>query len=42
MNDVKVAATQFAMSDARSRNIEKAVAMVRDAAVLGAHVVLLP
>ena len=42
MNDVKVAATQFAMSDARSHNIEKAVTMVRDAAVLGAHVVLLP
>ena len=42
MNDVKVAATQFAMSDDRTQNIEKAISMVRDAAVLGAQIVLLP
>ena len=42
MNEVKVAAIQFAMSDSRSENIEKAVAMVRHAAVVGANIVLLP
>jgi N-carbamoylputrescine amidase len=42
MNDVKVAATQFAVGDNRAANIEKAISMVRHAAVIGANVVLLP
>ncbi len=42
MTEVTVAATQFAMSDDRSANIEKAVSMVRHAAVMGANIVLLP
>jgi N-carbamoylputrescine amidase len=42
MNDVKVAATQFAVSDNRIANIEKAISMVRHAAVVGANIVLLP
>jgi N-carbamoylputrescine amidase len=42
MSEVKVAATQFAVSDDRTRNIEKAISMVRRAAVEGANIVLLP
>jgi N-carbamoylputrescine amidase len=42
MTDVTVAATQFAMSDDRGRNTEKAVAMIRQAAASGANIVLLP
>jgi N-carbamoylputrescine amidase len=42
MSEVIVAATQFAMSDDRAGNIETAVAMVREAAGLGADIVLLP
>jgi len=42
MSEVKVAATQFAVSDDRTRNIEKAISMVRRAAVDGANIVLLP
>jgi N-carbamoylputrescine amidase len=42
MTEVKVAATQFAMSDDRAENVEKAVAMVRRAATEGANIILLP
>jgi len=42
MTEVTVAATQFAMSDDRSANVEKAVSMVRHAAVMGANIILLP
>lgn len=42
MTEVKVAATQFAMSDNRTENVEKAVSMVRRAAVEGANIILLP
>jgi N-carbamoylputrescine amidase len=42
MSEVTVAATQFAMSDDRNANVDKAVAMVRNAAKLGAQVILLP
>ncbi|MEI9982006.1 MAG: N-carbamoylputrescine amidase [Aliidongia sp.] len=42
MTEVKVAATQFAMSDDRAENVEKAVSMVRRAAAEGANIILLP
>ena len=42
MTDVTVAATQFAMSDDRAANLDKAEAMVRQAAALGANIILLP
>jgi N-carbamoylputrescine amidase len=42
MTEVTVAATQFAMSDDRTANLDKAEAMVREAAALGANIVLLP
>jgi N-carbamoylputrescine amidase len=42
MSEVTVAATQFAMSDDRNANVDKAVAMVRNAAKRGAQVILLP
>ncbi|MEA2753808.1 MAG: N-carbamoylputrescine amidase [Aliidongia sp.] len=42
MTDVTVAATQFAMSDDRAANLDKAEATVRQAAARGAQIVLLP
>ncbi len=42
MTEVKVAATQFAMSEDRAANVEKGVAMVRRAAAEGANIILLP
>ena len=42
MTEVKVAATQFAMSEDRAENVEKGVAMVRRAAAEGANIILLP
>jgi N-carbamoylputrescine amidase len=42
MSNVTVAATQFAMSDDRAANLDKAEAMVRQAAARGANIILLP
>ena len=42
MTEMKVAATQFAMSEDRAENVEKGVAMVRRAAAEGANIILLP
>src|ERR1700761_6213864 len=42
MTEVKVAATQFAMSEDRAANVEKGVEMVRRAAAEGANIILLP
>ncbi|HVJ53277.1 MAG TPA: N-carbamoylputrescine amidase [Aliidongia sp.] len=42
MTKVTVAATQFAVSDDRNANIEKAASMVRQAAASGANIILLP
>ncbi|HWK43364.1 MAG TPA: N-carbamoylputrescine amidase [Stellaceae bacterium] len=42
MTNVTVAATQFAMSEDRAANLDKAEAMVRRAAAAGAEIILLP
>lgn len=42
MRKVKLAAVQMAMGDSRDENIEKALAMVEQAAEKGANVILLP